>query len=92
MDRWDRRRTLLIAQGLRAVVSALLTALIITGHVRVWQFVTLAVLDGLCAAFIGPVQDTAIRGIVPSGRSSAGHWPRCWAARRHSSCWAGCSA
>ncbi|MFC4062943.1 hypothetical protein ACFOWE_32075 [Planomonospora corallina] len=25
-------------------------------------------LDGLCAAFIGPVQDTAIRGIVPAGQ------------------------
>lgn len=68
VDRWDRRRTLITAQGLQAVVSALLTALIITGHVQVWQFVTLAVLDGLCVAFIGPVQETAIRGIVPSGQ------------------------
>ncbi|WP_246075295.1 MFS transporter [Nonomuraea terrae] len=25
-------------------------------------------LDGLCAAFIDPVQDTAIRGIIPSGQ------------------------
>ncbi|MER6511478.1 MFS transporter [Nonomuraea sp. NPDC001636] len=68
VDRWDRRRTLITAQSLQAVVSALLTALIITGQVQVWQFVTLAVLDGLCVAFIGPVQDTAVRGIVPSGQ------------------------
>ncbi|MFC4015187.1 MFS transporter [Nonomuraea purpurea] len=68
VDRWDRRRMLITAQGLQAVVSALLTALIITGQIQVWQFITLAVLDGLCAAFIGPVQDTAIRGIVPSGQ------------------------
>lgn len=68
VDRWDRRRTLITAQGLQAVVSALLTALVITGHVQVWQFVTLAVLDGLCAAFVGPLQDTAIRGIVPPGQ------------------------
>ncbi|MFI6502963.1 MFS transporter [Nonomuraea typhae] len=67
-DRWDRRRTLITAQALQAVVSALLTALIITGHAQVWQFVTLAVLDGLCAAFIGPVHDTAIRGIVAPGQ------------------------
>ncbi|MBB5084048.1 MFS transporter [Nonomuraea endophytica] len=68
VDRWDRRRTLVTAQGLQAVVSALLAALIVTGHVQVWQFVTLAVLDGLCAAFIDPVQGTAIRGVVPSGQ------------------------
>ncbi|MFI9594728.1 MFS transporter [Nonomuraea sp. NPDC052265] len=68
VDRWDRRRTLITAQGLQAIASALLTALIITGHVQVWQFITLAVLDGLCVAFIGPVQETAIRGIVPTGQ------------------------
>ncbi|NUR90521.1 MAG: MFS transporter, partial [Nonomuraea sp.] len=68
VDRWDRRRTLVAAQGFQAVGSALLTALIVTGQVRLWQFVTLAVLDGLCAAFIGPVQHAAVRGVVPSGQ------------------------
>ncbi|UBU08683.1 MFS transporter [Nonomuraea gerenzanensis] len=68
VDRWDRRRTLITAQGLQAAVSALLTALVLTGDVRVWQFVALAVLDGLCAAFVGPVLDTAIRGIVPAAQ------------------------
>ncbi|WP_449061614.1 MFS transporter, partial [Planomonospora algeriensis] len=68
VDRWDRRRTLVTAQGLQAVVSALLAALILTGRAQAWHFVALAVLDGLCAAFIGPVQDTAIRGIVPPGQ------------------------
>ncbi len=68
VDRWDRRRTLVTAQGLQAVVSALLTALVVSGDVQVWQFVALAVLDGLCAAFIVPVQDTAIRGVVPPGQ------------------------
>ncbi|AQZ61965.1 MFS transporter [[Actinomadura] parvosata subsp. kistnae] len=73
VDRWDRRRTLLAAQGLQALASALLTALIVTGQVRLWHFVTLAVLDGLCAAFIGPVQETAIRGIVPPGQLHAAY-------------------
>ncbi|GAA2212841.1 MFS transporter [Nonomuraea monospora] len=65
VDRWDRRRTLITAQGLQAAVSALLAALVLTGQVEAWQFVALAMLDGLCAAFTGPVLDTAIRGIVP---------------------------
>ncbi|MBG0819401.1 MFS transporter [Planomonospora sp. ID91781] len=73
VDRWDRRRTLVTAQGLQAVVSALLAALILTGRAQAWHFVALAVLDGLCAAFIGPVQDTAIRGIVPPGQLHAAY-------------------
>ncbi|GGK70445.1 MFS transporter [Planomonospora parontospora subsp. parontospora] len=73
VDRWDRRRTLVTAQGCQAVVSALLAALILTGRAQAWHFVALAVIDGLCAAFIGPVQDTAIRGIVPPGQLHAAY-------------------
>ncbi|MER5426339.1 MFS transporter [Streptosporangium roseum] len=56
VDRWDRRRTLITAQGLQAAVSALLAALVLTGQVHAWHFVVLAVLDGLCAAFVGPAK------------------------------------
>ncbi|MEU8397677.1 MFS transporter [Nonomuraea sp. NPDC048892] len=68
VDRWDRRRTLMISQSLQAAVSALLALLILTGQAQIWHFVTLAVLDALCAAFIEPVRDTAIRGIVPASQ------------------------
>ncbi|OUC91507.1 MFS transporter [Streptosporangium minutum] len=68
VDRWDRRRTLITAQGLQAAVSALLAALVLTGQVRAWHFVVLAVLDGLCTAFVDPAKYTVIRGIVPSGQ------------------------
>ncbi|MEV5322979.1 MFS transporter [Nonomuraea sp. NPDC052634] len=53
---------------MQAVVSAVLAALVVTGQVRVWQFIVLAVLDGLCVAFISPLTTTAIRGIVPPGQ------------------------
>ncbi|NUW33444.1 MFS transporter [Nonomuraea sp. SMC257] len=68
VDQWDRRRTLISAQGLQAVVSALLAALVLSDQVQIWHFVTLAVLDALCAAFIEPVLGTAIRGIVPTNQ------------------------
>nr|BFE82900.1 hypothetical protein GCM10020093_055010 [Planobispora longispora] len=68
VDRWDRRRTLLAAQGLQAAVSALLAALVLAGRAQAWHFVALAAFDGLCAAFTGPARDTAIRGIVPVGQ------------------------
>ncbi|GGL32863.1 MFS transporter [Planomonospora parontospora] len=73
VDRWDRRRTLVTAQGCQTVVSVLLAALILTGRAQAWHFVALAVLDGLCAAFIGPAQATAIRGIVPPGQLHAAY-------------------
>jgi hypothetical protein len=37
VDRWDRRRTLVTGQALRMVNSACLSALVLSGHVQVWQ-------------------------------------------------------
>ncbi|WP_219418405.1 MFS transporter [Pseudonocardia nigra] len=65
VDRWDRRRTLITGQAVRTVNSAVLAALILTGQVRVWQVVVLAVVDGLCVAFAEPARTTSIRAVVP---------------------------
>ena len=43
VDRWDRRRTLVTGQALRVVNSACLSALVLSGHVQVWQFVLFGV-------------------------------------------------
>lgn len=66
VDRWDRRRTLIAGQALQAVNSAALAVLIVSGQVRIWHFVLVAVIDGCCGAFVGPARTTAIRGIVPA--------------------------
>ncbi|WP_433558701.1 MFS transporter [Pseudonocardia xinjiangensis] len=65
VDRWDRRRTLVTGQALRVVNSACLSALVLSGHVQVWQFVLFGVVDGVCAAFTDLVRYAAIRGLVP---------------------------
>lgn len=65
VDRWDRRRTLLGGQLVQAGTAAVLAVLVVAGHPLIWMFVVLAVVDGVCTAFIGPAWSIAIRGVVP---------------------------
>ncbi|MET7328506.1 MFS transporter [Nonomuraea sp. NPDC005650] len=65
VDRWDRRRTLIAGQALQTVNAAVLAALILADRALIWHFVVVAVIDGGCAAFLGPARTTAIRGVVP---------------------------
>ncbi|MEV6347110.1 MFS transporter [Actinoplanes sp. NPDC051851] len=66
VDRWDRRRTLVGGQLVQAGVAALLAALVVAGQTLMWTFLVLAVVDGVCTAFIGPARSIAIRGVVPA--------------------------
>jgi MFS family permease len=64
VDRWDRRRTLVGAQLMQAVASAVLATAIVTDWAFVWVFLIAGLVDGACAAFIDPARATAIRGVV----------------------------
>ncbi|MEV4889498.1 MFS transporter [Nonomuraea sp. NPDC055795] len=64
VDRWDRRRTLLGAQAVQVLAAAVLAGVVLVGEAHVWVLVVLAVVDGVCVAFVGPAWDTAIRGVV----------------------------
>ncbi|MFB9905607.1 MFS transporter [Allokutzneria oryzae] len=66
VDRWDRRRTLIASQGAQLVNAAVLALLIVTDGARIWHFVVLGVVDGICTAFSGPARTIAIRGVVPA--------------------------
>lgn len=65
VDRWDRRRTLVTGQLVQAGAAAALAALVAAGHPLLWMFLLLAVVDGVCTAFIGPARSIAVRGVVP---------------------------
>lgn len=66
VDRWDRRRTLILSQGFQAAGAAGLAALITVDQVQIWHFILFGVIDGVCFAFAGPARTTAIRGVVPA--------------------------
>src|SRR5579859_441886 len=51
VDRWDRRRVLLVTQTLAMLESAALAALTLGGAIRVWEIIALNVVQGLVDAF-----------------------------------------
>jgi MFS family permease len=65
-DRLDRRRMLMATQGAMGVFAAILGALVLSGHVRLWQVYVLAAALGVAAAFDAPVRQTFVAQLVPT--------------------------
>jgi MFS family permease len=55
-DRVDRRKMLLVTQGLSMLESAALAVLTLTGEIRVWHIIVLALFQGLVNAFDVPTR------------------------------------
>ncbi len=55
-DRFDHRRMLLITQSLACAQSALLAILTLTGMIRIWEIVALALFQGFVYAFDVPIR------------------------------------
>ncbi len=64
VDRWNRRRVLLVTQALAMLQSALLATLTLGGSIRVWQIVALNVIQGLIDAFDMPVRQSMVVRMV----------------------------
>jgi MFS family permease len=60
-DRLPRRLVMLTADGLRFVVQAVASLLLLSGHWQVWQLAALEALWGVGAAFFNP----ALTGLLP---------------------------
>lgn len=56
VDRWDIRRLLVVVQSLAMVQSLILAALTLSGVIRVWEIMALAVFQGLLSAFETPAR------------------------------------
>ena len=65
VDRHDRRRILLCAQGAQILNAVLLLAGLAAGHAGLVGFLLFAVVDGTCQAFLRPVRPVSIRALVP---------------------------
>lgn len=64
-DRLDRRRLLQWSQGLALVVSGLLAALSLAGHITTWQVLASVVLTTAAATFDQPARQALIPALVP---------------------------
>jgi len=64
-DRVDRRRLLLMFQGISTVLTVLLALLIAAGDIQIWQLLTLTFLLGSTMAMTFPVRQTLVSNTVP---------------------------
>lgn len=69
-DRFSRRRTVMIAQGLAAVTNAVLAILVLTGRCETWQVLLLAAILGSALAFDGPSRSSFVAEMVGTARVS----------------------
>jgi len=65
-DRFDRRRVMLAADGVRAVAVGLLALLASTGHLHLWHVLGLIAVYGAATAFFGPAFDALVPDLVPA--------------------------
>ncbi len=63
-DRVERRKILLISQYIQMASAAILTVLVATGVVRVWEILCLSFVSGLAQAFGGPAYSALIPTLV----------------------------
>jgi DHA3 family tetracycline resistance protein-like MFS transporter len=65
-DRFDRRRVMLGADGVRAGAVALLAALAFAGALRFWELVVLVAVYSVGSAFFTPAFDAIVPGLLPA--------------------------
>ena len=65
-DRFDRRRVMLGADGVRAGAVALLAALAFAGALRFWELVSLVAVYSVGSAFFTPAFDAIVPGLLPA--------------------------
>jgi len=63
-DRLDRRHVLIGSQIVQMSTALTLTALVYTGHVRIWHVLTLSVITGVAQAFGGPAHHSLMPSLV----------------------------
>jgi MFS family permease len=64
VDRGDKRRVLLVTQAGLALVSAVLGVCVLTGVVRLWQVVALAIAFGSLSAVDNPARQAFVQEVV----------------------------
>ena len=67
-DRWNRRRLMIAADGIRVLAVGSLVATILLGHVRLWQIAAVAFVEGSASVLFYAAQSGALRAVVASAQ------------------------
>jgi MFS family permease len=65
-DRWNRKRLMIAADGVRALAIGTLATLILLGQVEFWHIVVVAFAEGTGSAVFSAAHAGALRAVVPS--------------------------
>lgn len=65
VDRWDRKRVLVLSDTGQAVGSLLLMLSFASGSFQLWHLYIIALMNGIFSMFQGPAKDAAITTLVP---------------------------
>jgi DHA3 family macrolide efflux protein-like MFS transporter len=68
VDRWDRRRVMILADAGQAVGSVLLMISFLSGHFAIWHLYGVAFLQGVFSTFQSPAERAATTMLVPEGQ------------------------
>jgi DHA3 family macrolide efflux protein-like MFS transporter len=68
VDRWDRKRVLMLADTGQALGSLLLMLSFLSGHFQLWHLYVVALAQGTCAMFQGPAKDASTTLLVPENQ------------------------
>ena len=66
VDRWNRKRVMIVADGVRALAIATLATLILLDTVTFWQIAVVALVEGTGAVFFTAAHAGALRAVVPA--------------------------
>jgi MFS transporter, DHA3 family, macrolide efflux protein len=65
VDRWNRRITMIVADGLIALATVVLAILFALGHVQIWQVYALLFIRSVCGGFHWPAMQASTSLMVP---------------------------
>jgi MFS family permease len=71
VDRWDRKRVMLAADGARLLALASVVVAIAIDSISFWQIVLVAVVEGVGLAFFSVGERSALRYVVPDSQLEA---------------------
>ena len=66
VDRWNRKRVMIAADGVRALAIAALATLILLDRVEFWHVAVVALVEGTGAVFFTAAHAGALRAVVPA--------------------------